>query len=360
MTTNTFVSLLTTLKTSLDASNQAVPEQSSLNPPLEELTLLTTKNELFLSYIHNLVFLILVKLRHTSLNGTETPEKAEVEQINQKATEKLAELRLYIEKGIKPLEGRLKYQVDKVIRAAEEASRPQTAHSMKPKPTRKRRGDDSISGSDYSDAASDAESDSSEDQTDLAAGPNQAALLRQTTNLAATPQATDAGLGKSGLYKPPKITPVSMPVTLGKEARSSRERPAKSAALDEYIANEMSTAPALEPSIGSTIRAGGRHVQSQRERDTDADRRRYEEENFTRLPVASKKERAKQPKASRSAFGGEEWKNLGQGLDRIGRLTKRSSSGAGLLARSRKRAVQDGPRDSGEQEGNKRQKSSWR
>jgi U3 small nucleolar ribonucleoprotein protein LCP5 len=352
-TDNSLSTLLSTLKTSLDASIHAIPEKTSLNPPTEELTLLTTKNELFLSYVHNLVFLILVKLRHTALRAEDSEERKDVAQLNQEVTEKLAELRLYLEKGIKPLEGRLKYQVDKVIRAAEEASRPQASTKKATKSATKHNQDD-VSGSDVSDGASDAGSDSSEEMADLAAGPNQAALLRRTN-------ATDSKekSASDGIYRPPKITPIAMPVTQGKEAKADR-RPAKSAALDEFIATEFSTAPMAEPSIGSTIRAGGRHTLSQRERDTDADRRRYEEENFTRLPAASKKERAKQGKPSRSAFGGEEWQNLGHGLDRIEQLTKRSSSGAGLLARSRKRAVQDGPRDSGEQTTAKRQKPSRR
>jgi U3 small nucleolar ribonucleoprotein protein LCP5 len=292
-----------------------------------------------------------VKLRHTSLGEDSSEEKEEMAQLNQDVTEKLAELRLYLEKGIKPLEGRLKYQVDKVIRAAEEASHPQVSSVVPTKAATKHNKDD-VSGSDFSDAASDAGSDSSEGMADVAAGPNPVGLAR-LSNDAKEKTASD------GLYKPPKITPVAMPVTQGKEAKAER-RPAKSAALDEFIATELSTAPMAEPSIGSTIRAGGRHTLSQRERDTDADRRRYEEENFTRLPAASKKERAKQGKPNRSAFGGEEWKNLGHGLDRIDKLTKRSSSGAGMLARSRKRAVQDSPRDSGEQSDMKRQKSSRR
>ncbi|KAF2664785.1 hypothetical protein BT63DRAFT_460275 [Microthyrium microscopicum] len=344
--------LLANLTQSLESAVEAAPAKAGVLPPAEDLSLLTTKNEIFLSYIQNLVFLIVVKLRHTSLqwNGDENLE--ETAKLNTEVVEKLAELRLYLEKGIKPLEGKLKYQIDKVIRAAEDASRPQATNGSAKigsskvkggKPVRSTRRDADFSGSDASGGGSGNDSDDSEDMEDLYAAPNQNALLRAGTEDKKESQRKD------GIYRPPKITPTSLPVTFGKEAKAER-KPKKAAALDEFIATELSSAPMAEPSIGSTIRSGGRHTLSQREREQEAERRKYEEENFTRLPKPSKTDRA-QSKRSHNTFGGEEWRNLGQGLDRIEKLTKRSSNSANLLARSRKREVQDGPRDSGQQPG---------
>ncbi|PQE20059.1 sas10 utp3 c1d family protein [Rutstroemia sp. NJR-2017a BBW] len=143
-----------------------------------------------------------------------------------------------------------------------------------------------------------------------------------------------------------------MPTT---ERREKQEkRPNKSATLDEFINTELSTAPLAEPSIGSTIIAGGRRSKSEKERKEDAERKEYEERNYVRLPKESKKDRAKKNKAGGrqdAGYGGEEWRGLGEGIDRIDRLTKRKSGGSGMkdvLEKSRKRAVEDSPRGSEE------------
>src|SRR5699024_10286070 len=87
------------------------------------------------------------------------------------------------------------------------------------------------------------------------------------------------------------------------------------------------------------------------------ERREYEETNLVRLPKLSKKDRAKKNKeagrTARMQFGGEEWRDLGEGVDRIDRLTKRKGPAGGsvraLLDKSRKRGfdTSDGPRGSG-------------
>lgn len=332
--------LLQSLTASLNLAQQAAPEEASILPSSDGLSLLTTKNELFLSYVQNLVFLILVKLRH------QRDDNSDVSSLNAAVVEKLAELRLLLEKGVKPLEGRLKYQVDKVIRASEDHARPaMNGNGSKPSVNGKSHpaNREPHSGSDDSDMSGH-DSDDSDEENELAYRPNPAALQKPKDAQA------QQDARKDGIYRPPKITPTTLPVTMGKEEKAAR-RPARSAALDEFIAEDLSTAPMAEPSIGSTIRSGGRHTLSQREREEYAEKTRYEEENFTRLPRESKKEKAKRRIARGNTFGGEEWKNLGAGLDRIDRLTKRNSSSASILARSRKRDVQDGPRDSGEQPG---------
>ncbi|KAK2841657.1 hypothetical protein FQN49_006033, partial [Arthroderma sp. PD_2] len=139
----------------------------------------------------------------------------------------------------------------------------------------------------------------------------------------------------------------------------------KSKAIDEFVGAEMSAAPMAEPSIGSTIRAGGRHVSTQQDRAKEEERRTYEETNLLRLPKESKKERAKRGGNRRGGYGGEEWQGLGEGVDRIHRLTQRKKDSGGALQRSRKRATEDGPRGDGLNIGerfDKRQKTiaSWK
>jgi U3 small nucleolar ribonucleoprotein protein LCP5 len=348
---NSLPALLSSLTASLADATQVLPEKDALFPPKDGISLLDTKNDLFLSYIQNLVFLILVKLRHTKLKGSSEDRAQELVDLNDKVVKNLAELRLYLDKGVKPLEGRLKYQVDKVVKAADEATtQPQQPASRLKKTTTindkaHAERDSDISASGSGDDGSDDDSDESAEVDELSYRPNPAALLRPAD---ATATSDRAGGQKGGLYKPPRITPTSLPTTVGKEARGVR-RPAKSATIDEFIATELSSAPIAEPSIGSTIRSGGRHTLSQRERDEHAEKKVYEESNFIRLPKESKKDRTK--KSRGDGFGGEEFRNLGIGLDRIEKMTKKQSGSGGQLANSRKRAVQDGPRDSGEQFG---------
>ena len=105
-----------------------------------------------------------------------------------------------------------------------------------------------------------------------------------------------------------------------------------------------------EPSIGSTITAGGRKTKSDKQQRQEAERTAYEETNLVRLPKESKKERAKKAAKERQGggFGGEEWRGLGDSLDRIGDLTRRKGGKDSALEKSRKRNfVEDGPRGSG-------------
>jgi U3 small nucleolar ribonucleoprotein protein LCP5 len=343
-------SLLTSLQTSLDSAN--LPPQLDVSPPQHGISLLDVKNELFLSYLQNLVFLILIKLRHSSsVNTAEDEEEDQAEgtaQLDEDVTKKLAELRLYLEKGVKPLEARLKYQIDKVVKAAEDATRDvltngasKNGEKTKRRPNNMDDGSASVSGASVEEDGE--SSDSSDEIDELSYRPNPSALLRPSTNSTARGKADEPG---DGIYKPPRITATSMPTTKGKEERAER-KPMESRTLKEYIATELSTAPIAEPNIGSTIMSGGRRMKTQRERDDDDNRKRYEEENLIRLPKESKKDKAKRGGMDRNGgYGGEEWRDLGSGLDRIERLVKKTG---GKLDQSRKRKIDvgDGPRDSG-------------
>ena len=347
---STVFALLSTLHASLESASQALPEEADVLPPKDGISLLDVKNELFLSYVQNLVFLIIVKLRHASSPSDENSNaRHTLEKAHNEVVKKLVELRLYLEKGVRPLEGRLKYQVDKVVRAAEEAERASKVDMSKGR-VRGRKHED---GDERSDASDDIqhenESDSARGVDELSFRPNLSALMRPN---ASSDKRKDADEAKpDGVYRPPRIAPTTLPVTRRKEEREAR-RPAKSATLDEFIATELSSTPLAEPSIGSTIVSGGRRNTSQRERDEQAERRAYEEAHFVRLPKESKKQRAKKGDRSRDGgFGGEEWRNLSAGLDRIEKLTQKKSVASGGLIRSRKRVIEDGPRDDGEQAG---------
>ncbi|ORY07512.1 Sas10/Utp3/C1D family-domain-containing protein [Clohesyomyces aquaticus] len=342
---NSLTSLLATLTTSIESATGALPDDSNIIPPKEGISLLDVKNELLLSYLQNLVFLVLLKLRSQTASDSEEQGKNDVIPVHDEVIKKLVEFRVYLEKGVRPLENRLKYQIDKIVRAADDVARNTVQVSRTS--TAEKSKDHATSGSGASDAGSAASAQTDEDLDDIAYGPNRSAFVRPK----AIENKTAKDSSKDGIYRPPRITPMSMPTTMGREEKGAR-RSGKSATLDEFVATEMSTAPMVEPSIGSTIVSGGRRTKSDRERREEAERRDYEESNFVRLPKESKKDRAKKGHSSRDGgWGGEEWRGLGAGLDRIERLTQKKGGALGSLEKSRKRPISDGPRGTGSQAG---------
>ena len=205
--------LLDTLTASLTSATSAFPSESdTLLPPADGISLLDVKNELLLSYLQNLVFLIILKLRND-------PESA---NLGAEATKKLNEQRVYLEKGVRPLEGKLKYQIDKVLRAADEAER-SLATKKAPK---KLNNDEALYGETESDASDSSDSDTSapaaEGQAipDISYQPNPANLLRKADQ--STAKATQSG--QSGAYRPPRITATSMPSEKRSEPKNSQPK----------------------------------------------------------------------------------------------------------------------------------------
>src|SRR5690606_23187645 len=109
--------------------------------------------------------------------------------------------------------------------------------------------------------------------SDLAFKPNPSALAKPLDDPSAAGSDLK-GSHKDGVYRPPRITAMLMP-ELDKPA-AKKDRVRKSDTLDEYVASEHSGAPLAMPSIGTTIAAHGRSVQTQRQREEDLRRREYE------------------------------------------------------------------------------------
>ncbi|KAI9815206.1 MAG: hypothetical protein M1832_005541 [Thelocarpon impressellum] len=334
--------LLTTLTSALASASASAPSSDLLRPPTSGISLLDTKNELLLSYLHNLVFLILVKLRH----AREGPDDEDA-SIEDEVVKDLVELRVYLEKGVRPLEGRLKYQIDKVLRAADD-------HTVRPIKQNKPPGDDAASGSSSPSrsSASPPPPPATAEISDLSYRPNPSSLLRPTKSSASTGPSAATSTSSSTIYRPPRITPTSLPNT--KPSPTSRA-PRKSSTLAEFLATEASAAPLAEPSIGTTISSLGRRTASTAERASRAERARYEEENFVRLPKEARKKKGGKRSGERErgggmgGYGGEDWTGLGRGAERIAQLTRsRGGIGGGkaALERSRKRAL-DGDGDGG-------------
>ncbi|PWY75344.1 localizes primarily to the nucleolus [Aspergillus sclerotioniger CBS 115572] len=345
----TLTTCLTSTGSSLPKTKREEPSDVSIEPPQDGISLLDTKSDLLLSYIQNLVFLVIFQLR--GLKATDDEDADTNESLPEDIVKKLVDLRVYLDRGVRPLEGRLKYQVDKVIKAAEDADRAERgAPAPKKSKTKKAARDESGSeGSSDSEGDSDEEDedDDEEDIDEMAYRPNVSSFSKKVEPEARQDKASRQA-PSDGIYRPPKIMPTSLPTT---ESRERRERaPRRSNVIDEFVSAEMSSAPMAEPSIGSTIVRGGRQTKSKKDREREAERTRYEETNFVRLAKESKKDRAKRLRAEGpgNTFGGEDWQGLTEGADRITKLTRRARGSGNALDRSRKRKLDDGQRgDSG-------------
>lgn len=386
---------LSSAGSSLPSTTKNAPSDVTIQPPEDGISLLDTKSDLLLSYLQHLVFLILFQLRgipkaSSSSNGVPNGEnennKNSPFSLRDDVVKKLIELRVYLDRGVRPLEGRLKYQIDKVVKAAEDAERSQRAAEAakaKDKKTKKKKktkaqvssdqsesddNDDREEEEDVSDSASEEQSDdeeaSDEEEEDeeededeeeeideMAYRPNISAFTKGMQAEAEKQKALAAKKSTSsdGIYRPPKIKPTALPTTDSQRKDKEERRPKKSSVIDEFVTTEMSSAPIAEPSIGSTIQRSGRHVLSQKEREEERERREYEEMNLVRLPKESKQERAKR-RRQEGGFGGEEFRLLGESADRIEKLTRRAagSGRSSVLEKSRKRKhTEDGPRDDG-------------
>lgn len=340
---NPVSSLVSILADSLTSATTSLPPDPNLvQPPTDGISLLDTKNALLLSYIHNLVFLIIFKLRQTSEEGQDVTMPLDAAVVK-----KLVELRVYMERGVRPLEGRLKYQIEKVLRATDDAERAAAAKTdggVRSSNTTK------VNGVNQDDSdASDTDTGASPQPakpSDLSYRPNPAALLRKLQPSNST-KTTNPRL--SATYKPPRITPTSMPTSNTSRNANPSRRQRKSHLLDEYVSSELSSAPLAEPSIGSnsTILDRGRGSLSARQREKERERTEYEERNLARLPGESRAEkrkaRMKGEGGARNMYGGEQWVELGEVGDRVARsVGKRRDGGRGVLERREKRRRDDG------------------
>ncbi|RYP11177.1 hypothetical protein DL765_007864 [Monosporascus sp. GIB2] len=357
--------LLDSLSHSLNSALEAIPKLAGIIEPTKDgVSLLDVKNELLLSYLQNLVFLILIKIRNAK-NRTSDPDNSDGESpdLSDTVVKRLVELRLYLDKGIRPLEEKLRFQLDKILRAADNADRnAQQAEQAETLKKSKARDWEFESGSEEGseDDDEDAEGADGLDRStrdpaakSYAPGAHGFIPITKPVGMAAAAATKD----KTGVYRPPKITPTVMPTTERRE-RAER-RPMKSATIDEYVSQELSAAPLAQPSVGADIVRRGRGMKTATERAEEERRREYEETNFVRLPNESKKDKAKrrareEGRGGKMTFGGEEWRELGEGVDRITRLTGRQRQGASggtkaLLEKSRKRGREttDSARGSG-------------
>lgn len=280
--------LLSTLIESLSSALDSIPTSTDVAFPEDGISLLSTKNELLLSYLQSLVFLIILKIRNltpqpsaSSPSKSQSPSSDDLAAHDAPVVQNLIALRVYLERGVRPLESRLRYQLDKLLlAAADESARtvsgPSAANgALAPAANRT----EIRASSPTSDADGDRNSNSTLSQKidPLSHRPNPSSLSGPRRR--SPPNGPSSS--KQGLYRPPHITPTSLPSLAPPSSKKTSRAAAarKSATLDEFVREEMTDAPTAEPSIGAGSGLRGRAAERERERTG------YEEGRLVRLPA---------------------------------------------------------------------------
>lgn len=255
----------------------------------ENVSLLSLKNSSLLSYINNLAIIVLAHLERIK----EGNNFDDVNQIRHEAIERSIVQRACVEKGVKPLERKLNYQFDKMVRTF---TRMEEDESRRIEKLNDDRNNDSLAS-----ASEEDDNESEEEDGDaMSYRPDIRSLMQLRTKKKLEENSND----RAEKYVPPKISAVAPPsITKPKDGQVRKLQ-----SMEEYLA-ETSEAPQFETSIGSTIVGHGRGgVKTKHERNKELEIQRYEEENFTRLPSTMTKKSAKgRHKDMVDNFAGENW-----------------------------------------------------
>lgn len=262
---------------------------------IEGVSLLLLKTQLLAGYVNNVA---LVLLEHLA--------RLEGEEPNQEPVERSVVQRVTLEKGVKPLEKKLSYQLDKMVRTfTREHQRVKDMENAREK----------TQDSDNSDSDSD-----SEDELNF---------KPDTTS--------EEKLAKSldGKYRPPKLLAVAFAPQDEKEDESKTK---KLQSMEEYLQEQLE-APSVEALIGLTIINHGRGgVKTAHDKKREKEIQTYEESNFTRLPDKQVKKNAKQKRRDQlNNFGGEDFGMFASGNRDISELTTRKRKATTAWDRAKKR-----------------------
>ncbi|KAK9467527.1 hypothetical protein V1512DRAFT_275498 [Lipomyces arxii] len=269
------------------------------------ISLLNLKSSTVASYLHHLALRSLY-----ALNELDT-EKEKDGNLDSNIRKLVVTDRVVLERGVRPLEKKIDYQVNKLLRAA---TAPPRIHSHSQK----------HSGSE-SDSDQDSSSSSNEDDDDDDDGDNLLLSYKPRPNLLSAPkQPTTATTNvKQAKYVPPKINPTKLPSTRSSSVLDRNKKPVripKNRALEEYLEQTTSNLPESSVSVGSNVLEHGRGGTRTRDAQAKEDRvRGYEEENYVRLPEDGKKKRKKQ---RNDEFMGENWDFTGADYSSVKRKKK--------------------------------------
>ncbi|CCC68540.1 hypothetical protein NCAS_0B04560 [Naumovozyma castellii] len=276
----------------------------------EKVSLLSLKNETMLSYLNSLLLIIGKKLIPSDDDGTEA-----LDQFRDKSIEN----RVVLERGIKPLEKKLSYQLDKLHRAYLKAEK---EYNDAEKRALERSTISAAADGSNDESEGEGEEESSSEDEELSYRPNASGITKTATTKAneTTVEVEDGQEDNGGIYKPPRINAALPPQQQSHfedkfivKDHKNRSNISRMQAMDEYL-KEESDQPEWATSIGANIVNHGKGgIKSLRATEKERDVTRYEEDNFTRMNNmgTSKVEKRKQKQRERMAkvniIGGEDF-----------------------------------------------------
>ncbi|AMD21035.1 HEL246Cp [Eremothecium sinecaudum] len=304
--------LLTQINDSLGSTSSALTKLSDLNTaeepdgPIHELksrlgaestvdkiSLLSLKNASMLAYVDSLLSIVGEKL--VSFDNA-TCEKGRARSV---------EHRVCLERGVRPLEKKLSYQIDKLTRAYNKFDK-----EYKDAQVRANEASETATGSEGDEA-------DSEEEDELMFRPNVAGMVTGNTaagnrSKGSAPAADTAaeGADNNGIYKPPKISAMRPPQhshhfedKFNAHEHKDKSRRSRMQAMEEYI-RENADQPEWEASIGANIVDHGRSgVKSMRDTEREREIQQFEEDNFTRVnAIGNKAEKRKAKQRKRAAM----------------------------------------------------------
>ncbi|CCH60730.1 hypothetical protein TBLA_0D02260 [Henningerozyma blattae CBS 6284] len=283
----------------------------------EKVSLLSLKNDTLLAYINSLLLIIGNKLNINDAKDDDDLEKNHHEL--DKYRENTIQHRIVMERGIKPLEKKLNYQLDKLVRTYTKLEKD---YLESEKRALEKLSHSSSSSDDDND---DSDQDSSDEDEKMVFKPNISGLLtkedtkksKRTEIEAEAEMETEAGT--DSVYKPPKINAIAPPKQtqfvdrFDPKYHKDNTRGSRMQAMEEYL-RESSDQPDWESSIGANIVNSGRGgIKSHRDTEVDRKMADFEEENMTRLgsgagsKLAKKKMKQRERYAQMNIVGGEDF-----------------------------------------------------
>lgn len=244
----------------------------------DKVSLLSLKSASMLAYVNALTVVIGEKL-----GGNATADSGR---------EKSIEHRIVLERGVKPLEKKLSYQLDKLVKAYTRME------------------------NEFADAQRRAEMQGGRNENDDSDSSDDEMAQRPRAFGASEREEEEQEKSKPAVYQPPKISS-TLPFDdrFNSKEHKDRSNRVRMQAMDEYL-REESERPEWESSIGANILKHGRGgVKSLRDAEKDREMERYEEENFTRVKATSKTDKRNEKRRERmnqvNMIGGEDFSIFG-------------------------------------------------
>ena len=310
----------------------------------EGISLLSLKNDALASYINNLSLVVLSQLDRLeggnsthgldhNNNSGDVDYGTEVSKQRDEAIARTIVQRVTLEKGVKPLERKINYQMENLVKAYNKTEAQQKEQERKDEKEGEEGSSSSISsGGDrnasnklVASSSDDDEEEDDDEDDELAYRPDATALAKLAPKATKSKSSTSASTLSSSTekYKPPKISAVAPPSSI-KEPTAKPDKTKRLQSMEEYL-QEQSDLPIAEANIGSTIVGHGRGgVKTQHDRRKEKEIQAYEESNFTRLPATqTKKSFREKQRDMANQFAGEDWsifenrdRNMSEGTSR--------------------------------------------